>query len=430
MSEHVQFNQKLIDFLDASVSKYHAVSEITKLLTQNGFMRLEERDSRSLEKGGKYFVVRNNSSIIGFVNGEISPQETGLSIVGAHTDSPSLMLKPNPIIRNSGYIQLGVEVYGGALLKPWFDRDLSISGRIFVRDKTGELSERLVDFENPIGFIPSLAIHLNRDANGNSPINAQTDILPILSQENLSDDLTGSPLEELLKSQFMDPEDSLLAHDLYLYDTQPASVIGLSNEFIASRCLDNLVSCYAGIEALLGSSHGKLSMVVLNDHEEVGSLSTTGADGPFLESIIRRLCKSWIDCDEEVVKARSMVLSCDNAHAVHPNFSDKHDPNHRPLLNRGIVIKYNAKQRYATDGFSAAFFKDLCEEDIAVQSFVSRNDMPCGSTIGPLTAGKIGVRAIDIGISQLAMHSCREIIGARDPLYLYKALGKFFSIEQ
>tara|TARA_B100001559_G_scaffold256019_1_gene220180 strand:- start:211 stop:1233 length:1023 start_codon:yes stop_codon:yes gene_type:complete len=340
------------------------------------------------------------------------------------------MLKPNPIIRNSGYIQLGVEVYGGALLKPWFDRDLSISGRIFVRDKTGELSERLVDFENPIGFIPSLAIHLNRDANGNSPINAQTDILPILSQENLSDDLTRSPLEELLKSQFVDPEDSLLAHDLYLYDTQPASVIGLSNEFIASRCLDNLVSCYAGIEALLGSSHGKLSMVVLNDHEEVGSLSTTGADGPFLESIIRRLCKSWIDCDEEVVKARSMVLSCDNAHAVHPNFSDKHDPNHRPLLNRGIVIKYNAKQRYATDGFSAAFFKDLCEEDIAVQSFVSRNDMPCGSTIGPLTAGKIGVRAIDIGISQLAMHSCREIIGARDPLYLYKALGKFFSIEQ
>ena len=148
MSEHVQFNQKLIDFLDASVSKYHAVSEITKLLTQNGFMRLEERDSWSLEKGGKYFVVRNNSSIIGFVNGEISPQETGLSIVGAHTDSPSLMLKPNPIIRNSGYIQLGVEVYGGALLKPWFDRDLSISGRIFVRDKTGELSERLVDFEN------------------------------------------------------------------------------------------------------------------------------------------------------------------------------------------------------------------------------------------------------------------------------------------
>jgi aspartyl aminopeptidase len=330
MSEHVQFNQKLIDFLDASVSKYHAVSEITKLLTQNGFMRLEERDSWSLEKGGKYFVVRNNSSIIGFVNGEISPQETGLSIVGAHTDSPSLMLKPNPIIRNSGYIQLGVEVYGGALLKPWFDRDLSISGRIFVRDKTGELSERLVDFEKPIGFIPSLAIHLNRDANGNSPINAQTDILPILFQENLSDDLTGSPLEELLKSQFMDPEDSLLAHDLYLYDTQPASVIGLSNEFIASRCLDNLVSCYAGIEALLGSSHGKLSMVVLNDHEEVGSLSTTGADGPFLESIIRRLCKSWIDCDEEVVKARSMVLSCDNAHAVHPNFSDKHDPNHRP----------------------------------------------------------------------------------------------------
>ena len=432
MSNHSSdLNKDLIAFLKGSVSKYHAVSQIVNILSNKGFSLLREDQEWNLKRGGKYFVVWNNSSVIGFINGERSLQDTGVKIIGAHTDSPSLTLKPNPITYSSGYSQLGVEVYGGALLKPWFDRDLSVAGRIVFKNSTGDIGEKLIDFERPICVIPSLAIHLNRDANGNSPINPQTDILPILSQN-----IEGQkPLDEMyfnseISDKFLKKGEILLDHDLNLYDVQPPSMVGFNEEFISSQRLDNLVSCFIGTMAILGVGSKNTSMIVFNDHEEGGSVSTTGADGPFLDDVIRRVCYSSNDCNVEVVKAKSFVLSCDNAHAVHPNFVHKHDPQHKPQLNGGIVIKYNTKQRYTTDGYSAALFKDLCARiNVPIQSFVSRNDMPCGSTIGPLTAGRVGIRGIDIGICQLAMHSCREIIGSKDPLLLRNALSAFLGEE-
>ena len=342
-------NKDLIAFLKGSVSKYHAVSQIVNILSNKGFSLLREDQEWNLKRGGKYFVVRNNSSVIGFINGERSLQDTGVKIIGAHTDSPSLTLKPNPITYSSGYSQLGVEVYGGALLKPWFDRDLSVAGRIVFKNSTGDIGEKLIDFERPICVIPSLAIHLNRDANGNSPINPQTDILPILSQN-----IEGQkPLDEMyfnseISDKFLKKGEILLDHDLNLYDVQPPSMVGFNEEFISSQRLDNLVSCFIGTMAILGAGSSNTSMIVFNDHEEVGSVSTTGADGPFLDDVIRRVCHSNNDCNLEIVKAKSFVLSCDNAHAVHPNFVHKHDPQHKPQLNGGIVIKYNTKQRYTT----------------------------------------------------------------------------------
>jgi len=354
-------------------------------------------------------------------------------MVGAHTDSPCLKVKPQPEINKNGYLQLGVEVYGGVLLNPWFDRDLSLAGRVTFRDGSQKIQSRNIDFEMPIAVIPSLAIHLDREVNKTRSINAQKDLPPVLCQ--LDNELTLAELvERQIGEQFSDlGKVKLLDFELSFYDTQKAALIGLNQEFITSARLDNLLSCYTGAMSLINADANGNCVLVCNDHEEVGSASACGADGLFLHSVLRRLCDQSNNDEENFARTiqKSMLISADNAHGVHPNFADKHDQNHGPVLNKGPVIKVNANQHYATNSETAAVFRSICEQaQIPYQSFVSRSDMACGSTIGPITASAVGVPTIDVGVAQFAMHSIRELAGAKDPFYLFGALQAFFNARE
>jgi aspartyl aminopeptidase len=356
--------------------------------------------------------------------GSAALSESGLRMVGAHTDSPCLMIKPQPELHKNGYFQLAVEVYGGALLNPWFDRDLSIAGRLVYRNKAQQLVQKLVDFKQPVAMIPSLAIHLDRQANSGRTVNAQTDIPPLLM---IDKDGTGD-FRTLLAEQFLPAGAEVLDYELCLYDTQPAATVGLNQDFFVSARLDNLLSCYVSTEALLQVGGEQTCLMVCNDHEEVGSVSAVGADGPFLEAVIERIIAADGESSLSRLLDRSLMISCDNAHGAHPNFADKHDAAHMPMLNGGPVIKINVKQRYATNSLSASMFRQLCADvDVPVQTFVSRSDMGCGSTIGPVTSSRLGVPTLDVGIPQLAMHSCRELTGFDDPERLTLVLQRFFN---
>ena len=425
------FNADLMAFLDASPTPFHAVLSMKKMLGNAGFSELSEAGEWMLKAGDKHFVTRNGSSIIAFVVGRDDLGNNGIRLVGAHTDSPCLMVKPQPDISKQGYFQLGVEVYGGALLNPWFDRDLSIAGRVVYRNSKNQLKQKLVDFKTAVATIPSLAIHLDRNANTDHSINAQTDIVPILMMEkeaSVGASESSQSFRRLLRERFLNEDDTVLDYELCLYDTQSAAVIGLNSEFIASARLDNLLSCFVAAQAMISSSGAHTCLMVCNDHEEVGSVSAIGADGPFLENIIDRLSGGGSTSLVSRIINKSLMMSCDNAHATHPNFSNNHDGGHLPKLNGGPVVKVNVKQRYATTSLTSSIFRQLCDElEIPVQTFVSRNDLGCGSTIGPIAAARLGVPTLDVGIPQLAMHSCREITGADDPLRLSRVLLEFFN---
>lgn len=421
------FNQGLLDFIQQSPTPFHAVAQMRARLAQAGFETLYEADSWQLQAGGRYLVARNDSSLIAFSLGGTSPETGGIRMVGAHTDSPCLRIKPNPQRCAQGYYQLGVEVYGGALLNPWFDRDLSIAGRISYRDSRQRLGNTLIDFERPVAVIPSLAIHLDREVNNTRSINAQDHLPPLLMRcdEAQAQAFTGLLLDQARRQSAELDIEAVLDFELSLYDCQPPALVGLRDEFIAGARLDNLLSCYTGLCSLIDAGGEHNALLVCNDHEEVGSVSTSGADGPFLKSVLQRICG-----DSEALGRcidRSWLVSTDNAHGIHPNYADKHDANHGPLLNQGPVIKINANQRYATNSETGALFRHLCERcQVPVQSFVVRSDMACGSTIGPLTAASVGVRTLDVGVPTFAMHSIRELAGARDAGYLYQALNEFF----
>ncbi len=418
-----QLNQDLLNFLKASPTPHHATQNLAQKLTSEGFDQLAEESTWSIGKG-RYFIIRGASIIAVNLNPD-SLTDTGLKMVGAHTDSPCLKVKPNPLIEGTDYQQIGVEVYGGVLLNPWFDRDLSLAGKVTYLNHASELRSTLIDLEAAVAVIPSLAIHLDREANAKRSINPQTDLPPIVGQ-------SFSDFDELIKQgikrQRPDaPADQVLAFDLSFYDINPPAYVGIHQEFIASARLDNLLSCFLAVEALLGAS-AENTLIVLNDHEEVGSASAVGADGSFLRDVLERLLGS----PETRIRtlAKSLLISTDNAHGLHPNFTSKHDPLHGPLLNQGPVIKVNANQRYATDGDTHGFFKSLCQaHDIPHQVFVTRSDMGCGSTIGPITASKLGVKTLDVGLPTFGMHSIRELGGAKDPDYLQKALTAFFKVD-
>ncbi|MCB1844466.1 MAG: M18 family aminopeptidase [Halioglobus sp.] len=422
-----EFNADLIRFLARATTPFHAVAEMSARLLAAGFTRLYEDKPWPTEPGGRYFSARNGSSIIAFISGSECSPESGVRIVGAHTDSPCLMLKPAPELQRNGYRQLGVQVYGGALLNPWFDRDLSLAGRVTYADMDGGLRSALIDYRRPVAVIPSLAIHLDREANASRSVNAQSDIVPLLGMASDSDDFDlRAMLRERLQAEHGDIRvASVLDYELNFYDTQPPALVGLEQEFIASARLDNLLSCYTAMQALLQANGTMSSLLVCNDHEEVGSQSAAGAQGPFLRSVLRRLAGS--EQSYTCLTERSMVISADNAHGLHPNFPDKHDEKHGPLLNGGPVIKVNASQRYASNSETSGFFRQLCAgAGVAVQSFVVRNDMACGSTIGPITAGATGIRTLDVGVPTFAMHSVRELAGARDAQSLASVLQRFY----
>ncbi|WP_299231008.1 M18 family aminopeptidase [uncultured Halomonas sp.] len=417
---------RLLDFLHRSPTPWHATANMAARLESAGFRRLDEREAWSLTPGERVYVTRNDSSIIALQLPETRLE--ALRMIGAHTDSPGLRLKPNAAQTAAGWLQLGVEVYGGALLAPWFDRELGLAGRVHVRYPDGRLEGRLLHVDRPVAIIPSLAIHLDREANSGRALNAQTQMAPVLLQGGEEGDLPRL-LKEWISEQHAIEAFELLDFELGFHDMQPPARVGVKGELIASARLDNLLSCFIGLEALLASDGKQGVVLVANDHEEVGSASACGAQGPFLGDVLRRVHERLGDGSEEgfirLIQA-SRMISCDNAHALHPNFQDKHDAAHGPALNGGPVIKVNASQRYATNSATAALFRDLCREaEVPVQSFVTRADMGCGSTIGPITATELGVPTLDVGVPQWAMHSIRETAGSEDVAHLTRVLAAF-----
>ncbi|MBE9568884.1 MAG: M18 family aminopeptidase [Proteobacteria bacterium] len=433
--QNEDFVNGLMAFIASSPTPFHAVRTMADILELHGYKQLQETDEWQLHdrepSGERFYVTRNDSSIIAFQLNQ-SLVENGLCMVGAHTDSPCLKVKPNPEIINNQYLQLGVEVYGGVLLNPWFDRDLSLAGRVSYLNESGSIEHQLIDFKKAIASIPSLAIHLDREANDKHTVDKQKHLPPILMKLPDSDIEQSADFKALLLKILNANEDTaqckatrVLDYELSFYDVQPPSVIGLHDDFIASARLDNLLSCYTGLMALIENEGKQNALLVCNDHEEVGSMSAVGAQGPFLKSVLERLSGS----DESTTRmlANSVLISADNAHGVHPNFADKHDANHGPLINSGPVIKVNANQRYASNSETGALFKHLCDlADVPVQSFVVRSDMACGSTIGPITASELGVKTVDVGVPTFAMHSIRELAGRWDAFYLYRVLKQLF----
>jgi aspartyl aminopeptidase len=424
------FNEGLLTFIQQSPTPFHATGSMASLLLAAGFTLLEEDESWDLRPGGSYLVCRDGS-IVAFRLGRQPLLGNGIHLAGAHTDSPCLKVKPVAERTANGYLQLGVEVYGGALLNPWFDRDLSLAGKVSFLDKSGQLDFCLIDLQRPVAIIPSLAIHLDREANSNRKVDAQKHLPPVLLclQEEESYSLEEFLLKTLREQYGRSGAGKILSHELLFYDTQPPALVGLQNQFIAGARLDNLLSCYLITRSLLDASSEYTSVMVCNDHEEVGSASASGAQGPFLKSALRRLVSredAASDAFERVVR-KSLMLSIDNAHGVHPNYAELHDPAHGPRLNGGPVVKINANQRYASNTESVARFRHYCDQtEVNCQSFVMRSDLACGSTIGPLTATGTGINTVDVGVPTFAMHSIRELAGAEDAEQLCRVVRAFF----
>ena len=410
----------LLAFIDRSPTPYHAVEEVRRRLEAAGFRRLAEAEPWCLEPGERCYVVRGGGSLLAFDVGSLPPAEGGFRILGAHTDSPNLRLKPRPDRSGHGYRQFAVEPYGAVLLHTWLDRDLSLAGRVAVR-VSGRPRAVLVDFERPLLRIPNLAIHLQREIREQGlRLDPQRHALPI---HGLGE---GPGLAQLVRAELRARlgleigDEDLLGFDLMAYDAQPSGRLGSRGEFVSAPRLDNLASCHACIAALLSAERGSAAtrVVALFDHEEVGSRSAAGAGGSLLRDGLARIAGGFKDAAGDALPralARSVLVSADMAHAVHPNHADRHDPEHRPVVGGGPVLKVNQNQAYATDAATGGLFAALCRErGIPLQHFASRSDLACGSTIGPITAARVGVPTVDVGSPMLAMHSCRELAGADD----------------
>ncbi|MCS6899492.1 MAG: M18 family aminopeptidase [Myxococcales bacterium] len=417
----------LLRFLQESPTPYHAVESALRRLTAVGFSRLDEATSWRGLAPGRYAVIRGGS-LLAFV---LPPGPArAFRIAGAHTDSPNLRLKSRPEYAKMGYHQIGVEVYGGVILNSWLDRDLGLAGRIVVR-QNGELETRLLQVDRPIARIPQLAIHLDREVNDRGLVlHRQEHLPPVLG---LTGEDAPSALRSLCARELGVTPDDLLSFDLMLYDLTPPVVGGLSGEFLFSARLDNLAMCHASLGALIAAAEQvregvPIPVVALFDHEEVGSSSATGAGAPLLPMLLERLVlATGGDRDDyHASLARSLCVSADMAHAVHPNYPERHETRHRPALNAGPVVKLNAQQRYATCGRMASLFDELCRRrGIKAQYYVHRTDLPCGSTIGPITATLLGIPTVDVGSPMLSMHSIREMAGTADPRLMTSALTAF-----
>jgi aspartyl aminopeptidase len=396
-------------FIDASPSPFHAVAEMARRLGEAGFSELAETDRWALQPGGQHYVVRDGGSIVAFRVGSSPLADAGVVAVGTHTDSPTFKVRPAHDLTRAGYKLVGVEPYGAMLAHTWVDRELTVAGRVTQPDGTTTLA-RLV---GTTLRIPSLAIHLDRSVREGLTLDPQRHLVPV----------AGLAEEPDLLEQLGVP--GALGWDLVLADTQPAAATG--SDWVAAPRLDNLGSCHAATHAIIDASPGAHTQVfVANDHEEVGSGSAEGASGSLLEDALRRLTAATGDTDPQAYPrtvARSRLVSADMAHAVHPNYTDRHEPSHTPLLGGGPVLKHNANQRYATDARTEAWFAArAADAGVPVQHFVTRADLPCGSTIGPLTATRIGIATVDVGNPMLAMHSCRELASASDVPLMIRAM--------
>ncbi len=416
--------EKLLTFLENSPTSFHAVENMAARLRGEGFEELKEADCWSIEAGGRYFVTRNMSSLIAFrVPGK---DFTGFQIISSHSDSPTFKIKENPEMKVEGrYVKLNVEKYGGMLCAPWFDRPLSIAGRLVVRTADG-LQTKLVNVDRDLVMIPNLAIHMNRQVNDGYAYNAQSDMLPLYGGEAAA----GTLMKTVAQSAGVAEED-ILGHDLYLYNRMKGSVWGAGEEFFSCGRIDDLQWAFGSLEGFLaGGNPHSVSVHAVLDNEEVGSTTKQGAASTFLLDTLKRLNTALGRTEEQYLTAlaSSFMVSADNAHGVHPNYADKADPTNRPYLNGGIVIKFNANQKYTTDAVSAAVFRSICEKAcVPVQTFTNRSDMAGGSTLGNISNTHVALNTVDIGLPELAMHSPYETGGVLDTEYLIRAAKEFFS---
>ncbi|KAK9108434.1 hypothetical protein Syun_024445 [Stephania yunnanensis] len=464
---------ELLDFLNSSPTAFHAVDEAKKLLNDTGFEQILEREDWKLQAGNKYYFTRNYSTIVAFAIGKKFVAGNGFHIVGAHTDSPCPKLKPVSKVVKGGYLEVGVQTYGGGLWHTWFDRDLTVAGRLIVREKkdgSSCYSHRLVRIKEPIMRIPTLAIHLDKGVNDGFKVNTQSHLVPMLAtsiKAELNKVETGSILTEdgngsdgrksserkksdskkhhslllkLLASEAGCEPDDICDFELQACDTQPSVLGGAMKEFIFSGRLDNLCMSFCSLKALIDATlfEGSLEdetgvrMVALFDHEEVGSDSAQGAGSPVVLDALSRITNSFsasVSKAKVLEKAiqKSFCVSADMAHALHPNYMDKHEENHQPKLHGGLVIKHNANQRYATNAVTSFIFREIADRhNIPVQDFVVRNDMGCGSTIGPILASGVGIRTVDVGAPQLSMHSIREMCATDDVTHAYEHFKAYF----
>lgn len=426
--------QDLLTYIDASPSPFHAVQEAARRLEAGGFRRVHEGDDFGLRPGDRVYVVRDGASLAAFEIGAAAPEESGFRLIGAHTDSPTLRVKPQPEVQREGYRQLAVEVYGGVLYSTWLDRDLSIAGRIVRRGPGGSLESHLVSLRRAVVRIPNLAIHLNRGVNDSLALNAQQHLVPLVGLG----DRQGLSLREVIAGELAQEgigvrAEEVLGWDLSLFALEPSRTGGLDGEFLFAPRIDNLAGCHGALSALLGSGGGRAHTrgIVLFDHEEVGSQSARGAGSVFLRSLLARVLEAFGPFSETRLAravSRSVLLSSDMAHGVHPNYADRHEPGHRPILGQGPVLKSNSNQGYSTDGETWALVEKLAQSaEVKLQRFVVRSDLGCGSTIGPISAARLGMRCVDLGNPMLSMHSAREMAATADVEPMIRLLTAFMA---
>ncbi len=423
MTNYKELTADLKGFLDKSPTAFQATEEIVNRLENNGFEKLVESDKWDLKPQGKYFVVRNNSAVIAFINGSLTPAESGFKISGAHTDSPALKVKVGSETKFKGYHKVFVEVYGGPIINTWFDRELSLAGRVtYLID--GQVKSTNVFIDKAIGIIPNLAIHLNRNVNKGLEINKQTE-LPVLLGTSDQD----SYLENLIAKECKIEASDILDYDLFFIPFEKTLVYGINEELISSGRLDDLAMCHAILTAILATKDNKATVLAtFYDNEEIGSQTLQGANSSFLEMILSRINYCLGGNSEDYARAinRSFQISADQAHAVHPNYVSKHDSNYAPELNKGPVVKFSANYRYATNSESASYFMSICKKlDIPYQKMINRSDIPSGSTIGPVSSATTSIKTVDIGNPMFAMHSTRETMGTLDQYYVTEVLKEF-----
>lgn len=427
MKAEVKCAKELLDFIRKSPTCYHAIANVEKLLLQAGFQRLAEPEDWSLTAGGKYFVIRNDSSLIAFQFPMRTEQVKGFHIVASHSDSPCFKVKENPeCVAEQVYVKLNTEKYGGMILSTWLDRPLSVAGRIAVQGENG-IESKLVNIDKDLCVIPNVAIHMNREMNNGVAYNAQTDMLPLYGMN--SEGSKTSLLKQIGKNAGVKAGE-ILGHDLFLYVREQGSILGEDGQFILSPRLDDLQSVFASVQAFLQSKpESYVKVCAVFDNEEVGSGTRQGADSTFLEDTLRRAAECLVSGNSGYLRlvAGSFLISADNAHAVHPNHPEKADPTNRPVLNGGVVIKYHGSQRYATDGVSAAMLKKWClAAKIPFQTYANRSDILGGSTLGNISMSHVSLAGVDIGLPQLAMHSAVETAGVKDTAYAIAMLEKFY----